>query len=82
MPASRAASARLIPSSAFAIASVRKAARRFGSPRACRRNASGVSSSRIGSAAPIILSLVGRHSCRPEEHAAPHPESQFIQSPV
>jgi hypothetical protein len=34
MPASLAASARLIPSSALAIASIRKAARRFASYRA------------------------------------------------
>jgi hypothetical protein len=74
--------ARLIPSRAFAIATMRNAARRFGSCRACRRSASGVSSSRIGSAAPIILSLVGRCSRRPGEHAAPRLERQFIQSPV
>ena len=58
------------------------AARRFASCRACRRSASGVKSPRIGSAALIIPSLVGRCSRRPGEHAAPRPESQFIRSPV
>src|SRR5688572_22488533 len=82
MPASLAASARLMPSRALAIASMRSAARRFGSCRACRRSASGISSPRIGSAAPIVPSHVGRRSCRPGEHAATLRESQFIRPPV
>src|SRR5215218_11344865 len=82
MPASLAASARLIPSRALAIASIRKAARRFASCRACRRSASGVSSFRIGSAAPIIPSLAGRRSCPPGEHASRTPKSQFIRAAV
>jgi uncharacterized membrane protein YeaQ/YmgE (transglycosylase-associated protein family) len=56
MPASLAASTRLMPSSALAIASIRSAARRFAACRAFRRSASGVRSSRIGSAAPIAPS--------------------------
>src|SRR4051812_38537137 len=56
MPASLAASTRLMPSSALAIASTRSAARRFASCRAFRRSPSGVRSSRIGSAAPIAPS--------------------------
>jgi hypothetical protein len=54
MPASLAASARLIPSRAWAIASIRNAARRFGSCRARRRSAAGVRSSRMAKAAPIV----------------------------
>src|ERR1700709_245544 len=49
MPASRAASARLIPSRAFAMANIRAAAGRSCSRRARRRSASGVKSSRIRS---------------------------------
>src|SRR5689334_12970621 len=56
MPASLAASARLMPSSALAIASMRSAARRFGSCRARRRSAEGASSSRMAKAAPIAPS--------------------------
>src|SRR5215217_6729580 len=82
MPASLAASARLMPSRALATASIRKAARRFASCRACRRSASGVSSFRIGSAAPIIPSLAGRRSCPPGEHASRTPKSQFIRAAV
>ena len=59
MPASLAASARLMPSRALAIASIRSAARRFGSCRARRRSASGVRSSRIGSA-PVRFAVRNR----------------------
>ena len=72
-----------IPSSALAIASIRKAARRFGSCRACRRSASDVSSSRIVNAAPIAFpSRVGTEAADAGEPATPRPESQFIRSPV
>lgn len=55
IPAARAASARLIPSSAFAIASIRCAVRRRGSLLAKRRNSDAVAtSSRIGNARPML----------------------------
>src|SRR5215213_8366561 len=56
MPASRAASARLMPSSAFAMANIRAAAARSGSRRANRRNSAAGTSSRIGKPRPAIRS--------------------------
>ena len=80
-PVSRAASARLMPSSALAIASIRSAARRFDSRRACRRNVSGVRSSRIAKAAPIVL-LSHSLPIAVEKHSNTSPESHFIRSAV
>ena len=78
MPASPAASARLMPSSTFAIASIRSAARRFGSCRARQPSTSRAKSSRIAKAAPIVSSR--SPPCEAANHAKSVPKSQFIRS--
>jgi hypothetical protein len=65
----------------LAIASIRSAARQFGSRRACQRNASGVSSSRIAKAAAIVL-LSHSLPIAVEKHSNTSPESHFIRSAV
>jgi hypothetical protein len=62
IPTARAASARLIPSSALAIASNRCAVRRRGSFLAkCRNSHAVATSSRIGNARPMLPLQMGQH---------------------
>src|SRR3712207_1724687 len=67
MPAKRAASARVMPSIALAMANIRAAAARSGSRRASRRSVAADTSSRIASRLPFIVpapSRSGRNGTR------------------